>query len=248
MRLLKRKILRLFQKHKEKQTELAWNKYKTARNEYQVKLDKAEQSYKRSLSESLSTNKNTKSWWRSVKHLLGKGGDTSYPTLNINDNVITDNKQKVAAFNEFFLSHSNIDISNAELPGDIEFPSNLTSVEATEQEVLDLLKSLDTTKASGPDGIRPKLLSEAKIYIVSSLTRLINLSLSSGKVPASWKIANVIPLFKKGDKSDINNYRPVSLLPCVSKILERIVFEHVYSYKRDNNLLISLALKMGTQQ
>ena len=74
-------------------------------------------------------------------------------------------------------------------------------------------------------------------HIVPSITKLINLSLSTAKVPKSWKQANVIPIFKKGDKDDINNYRPVSILSCVNKIMEKIVFKHVYNYIKDNNLI-----------
>ena len=56
-------------------------------------------------------------------------------------------------------------------------------------------------------------------------------------MPNCWKLANVIPIFKKGDPCDINNYRPVSLLPCASKIMERIVFKHLYNYIHENNLI-----------
>ena len=100
-----------------------------------------------------------------------------------------------------------------------------------------MLKSLDTTKATGPDGISPKLLYEAGYSIVPSLTKLFNLCLTNSKFPSMWKLANVLPLRKKGDASDFNNYRPVSLLSCTSKLLERIVFKHVFNYIRDNNIL-----------
>ena len=151
---------------------------------------------------------------------------------------LTDNKEKAQAFNEFFLSHSNIDDSNAELPNNDEnFQHNLETITATEDDVLDLLKCIDTTKATGPDGISPKLLYEAGYSIVPSLTKLINLSLKTSKVPKDWKIANVIPLFKKGDKHERNNYRPVSLLSCVSKILEKIVFKHLYNYLHEHHLI-----------
>ena len=99
------------------------------------------------------------------------------------------------------------------------------------------MKNLDTSKATGPDGISPKMLYEAGHTIVSSLTRLINLSLSHAKVPSLWKKANVIPLFKKGKREDINNYRPVSLLSCTSKIFERVVFKHIFDYIRDHKLI-----------
>ena len=239
LRLMKRRMLRLFHKFKRKRQVTDWEQYRQARNNYQHELDLAEQKHKEYLSQSLATSKNTKTWWQTVKWLLGKGGDTSYPPLQINDSVVMDNKAKAKEFNEFYLSHSNIDTSQAKLPDDNNFPEYMDKLEATEEEVADQLKALDTSKATGPDGISPKLLYEAGAGIVPSLTRLINLSLVSGKVPSSWKEANVIPLHKKGDKSSLNNYRPVSLLSCVSKILERIVFKHVYNHIHDRNLLSS---------
>ena len=130
------------------------------------------------------------------------------------------NKDKAELFNNFFLSHSNLDDSNTKLPD--EDNANVDGIEniiVSGQEVLDLLRSIDPSKSTGPDGISPKLLKEADFTIVSSLTTLFNLSLHQGKVPSMWKLANVIPLFKKGDKDNVNNYRPVSLLSCVSKIL-----------------------------
>ena len=145
-------------------------------------------------------------------------------------------KKKKKIFNDFFLSHSNIDDSNIRLP-DAEFECNLDKIVASENEVHDLLTCIDTSKATGPDGISPKLLHEAGVTIVPSLTKLIHLSLTKCKIPKGWKLANVIPLYKKGDKHNTNNYRPVSLLSCVSKILERIVFKHLYNYIRDKKLL-----------
>ena len=118
-----------------------------------------------------------------------------------------------------------------------DFPQNMSSISATEQDIFDLIKSLDTSKATGPDDISPKLLYEAGQSILPSSTKLINLSLSSSIVPDKWKLANVIPIFKKGDKSETNNYRPVSLLSCVSKLLERVVFKYLYNYIKDNGLL-----------
>jgi hypothetical protein len=237
LRTLKKKMMRFFHKYKKSKSNDDWGKYAASRNEYKNGLDNAESNYKKSLTDSLSSNKNSKTWWSTVKWLLGKGGDTSYPSLNVNGKQVSDNQEKAQAFNEFFLSHSNIDDSNANLPDDDNFPNNLDSITATEEEVHDLLKCIDTTKATGPDGISPKLLYEAGASIVPSLTKLINLSLSTSKVPKKWKIANVIPLFKKGDKHERNNYRPVSLLSCVSKILERIVFKHFFNFLRENHFL-----------
>jgi hypothetical protein len=237
LRLMKRRLQRLFHKHKSRGQPADWENYKNARNKYQQSLDEAETRYKESLCDSLSSNRNTKKWWQTVKWLLGKGKDTSSPTLEVNGVQITENIHKANAFNDFFLSHTNLDLSHAELPAIDAFNENIENVQATEQEVYDLIKGLDTSKATGPDGISPKLLHEAGYSIVPSLTRLINMSLSLSKVPKNWKLANVIPIFKSGEKSNMNNYRPVSLLSCVSKIMEKIVFKHLYNYIKDNNLI-----------
>lgn len=69
--------------------------------------------------------------------------------------------------------------------------------------------------------------SKCATSLAPSLTNIINLLLNTGKFPKIWKHANVCPIFKKGSKLKVNNYRPVSLLSICSKILERCVFEHI---------------------
>ena len=78
-------------------------------------------------------------------------------------------------------------------------------------------------KSTGCDNISPRLLEDSAEFIAAPLTRIINISLTMGVVPNKLKCAKVIPVFKKGEKSDMDNYRPVSVLPTVSKILEKAV-------------------------
>ena len=241
LRLLKRRVDRLYKNAKKRKTVLSWDRYKTLRNQYQSALDEAENNFKKSRAASLQDCKNTRQWWKTVKNMLGRGGQDSYPAMidPDTDTHVCDNKQKADLFNKFFLSHSKIDTSNTDLPNNQQpvTPNTLNDIVATEQEVLDLINSLETNKSTGPDGISPQLLKIAGDAIVPSLTRLINLSLYTSTVPKSWKRANVTPVHKKGDKDHVNNYRPISLLPTVSKILEKIVFKHVYNHLLDNNIL-----------
>ena len=84
--------------------------------------------------------------------------------------------------------------------------------------------------SSGIDGISMKLIKRIKHLITDSLTLIINQSLNTGIFPENLKSAKVLPLFKKGDSSTMGNYRPISLLPAISKIFERVVFCQLYDY------------------
>ena len=91
--------------------------------------------------------------------------------------------------------------------------------------------------ASGDDGISHKMLKGVSKSVSKPLCILMNRSFSEGIFPDTWKLSNVIPIFKKGDKSQPSNYRPVALLSCIGKLQERIVFKKMYNFLLDNNLL-----------
>ena len=88
----------------------------------------------------------------------------------------------------------------------------------------DQISLLDVNKSYGPDNISPKFIKEARFTVVPALVKLFNLSLTKCVFPASWKKANVIPLHKKDDTSIMNNYRPVSILSVLGKLMETIAF------------------------
>ena len=90
-------MLRAFPKHKKSNMEGDSEKYRQLRNEYQRGLDEAEIKYKESLASTLQVNRNTKRWWQTVKWLLGKDGDRSYPALKVDNKQITMNKDKAEA-------------------------------------------------------------------------------------------------------------------------------------------------------
>ena len=109
--------------------------------------------------------------------------------------------------------------------------------EIREQGVLDLINDLQTNKASGLDNIPASLIKPVSRFIVKPLTHIYNLSLMQGKVPSQFKMSRVSPIFKGGDKCDMGNYRPISVLPIFAKILEKLVFQQSYQYFIDNSLL-----------
>ena len=216
-----------------------WNKYKEYNRAYHEQLDKAEADYNKGLRESLSESKNTKIWWSTVNNILGKGNNQTYPPLYNSENqtYVYDSKDKAHLFNSIFLSHSNIDDSVTIPEDSLDPDAILDQITVSEGEVRDLISILQTNKATGHDQISAKILKAAGESIVPSLTRLFQLCLRTNRYPNEWKKANVIPLHKKDDKNNCNNYRPVSILPTVSKIFERIIFKNVYNFFHDNNLI-----------
>ena len=104
-----------------------------------------------------------------------------------------------------------------------ETPPNIKPFRFTIQnktEVSKAIEDLYQAKATGPDGIPVRALKMAAPKISQSLTHLFNESLSTGKFPSAWKTANLTPLLKGGTTADSDNYCPISVLPCISKILE----------------------------
>ena len=103
------------------------------------------------------------------------------------------------------------------------------------QKVIKLLKAIDVSKATGLDKI-PKIAADD---VAPSLTGIFNQSLVTGIFPSAWKLAKVSPIFKNGVKSDLNNYWPVSGIPTVAKIFEKIIYDQLYQYLDENGLLNS---------
>lgn len=107
----------------------------------------------------------------------------------------------------------------------------------TESFVFKELCNLDITKSTGLDGIPARFLKDAAPFIKIHITFLINMSISEANVPSDLKLAKVKPLFKKGDRLKPENYRPVSILSIVSKILEKAVYSQLESFLMENNIL-----------
>ena len=91
------------------------------------------------------------------------------------------------------------------------------------QEVFNLIQEIPSNKASGLDNISARLLKEASPMVTRRLTFVINLSITTGIFPNAWKRVRVSPIFKEDLKTDPNNYRPISVLLIISKLIERVV-------------------------
>ena len=154
--------------------------------------------------------------------------------MKCNDKTFTNPNQICEVFNELFAS---IGPKLAE-----EIPTNVTGhsrhldyltiqnhehsfqfQETNTSAVFSLLSKLYKSKATGLDRISAKLLRVCPDLIAESLCAIFNRSINTGIFPTDWKCSKVIPLFKKGERRDLNNYHPISIIPVVAKVFERII-------------------------
>ena len=171
---------------------------------------------------------NPRQFWRWLKST--RNGRTDLPSIQLLDGeeALTTDEQKADLFNHFFSSVFTEEDHDG-MPGLLEElnrnanPDCLQNFTIDQEAVLDELTHLNTNKCGGPDGIPGILLKEGAVSIAPSLSRIYNLSLSLGILPRDWTRANVVPIFKKGNKHRANNYRPISLTSHVVKTIERIV-------------------------
>ena len=241
LRRLRRKKNRFHRIAKRSNTLQDWENFRKMRNDYNNKIKEAKLKSEKSRADQLQDREtlSPKKWWRLAKSFLKKDqGNTSYPALKVDNDLICDDKEKADTFNNFFLKSAKIDDTNVPRPDfTCTVENRLSQVIVNEKDIIDLLKSLDITKATGPDQISHVMLKKAGDVISPSLSRIFNLSLTSAKYPVLWKEANVVPIHKKNDNAITDNYRPVSLLSCVGKLFERVVFKYVFNFLRDNNAI-----------
>ena len=150
------------------------------------------------------------------------------------------------SFNEYFSSigpslSENIDVSGLDKSYD-EYLTNSVDTQfsftpISESETLKIIKNLKNKSSYGVDGISNVLLKSISNEIVNPLTLIINQSLETVIFPNAFKTSKVIPICKKGDKANLSNYRPIFILPSISKIFERVIHIQLYDYFCKNNLL-----------
>ena len=239
LKRLFRKRGRAYNFFKKHQSDESLQNYRTIKQQVIQAKNEAKHSYYLKLSNKL-TNPATgpKEYWHLTKELCGTKVKTGIPPLIKDDVVYPSPESKCKLFNEHFSEKSKLPPNTPPLP---EFQyltdSRLNFMQFNESDVLKVLKNLNTAKANGPDGISNTLLKNTAESIAPPLCQLFNRSLATGQFPNNWKKANVSPVFKKNDRQDVRNYRPISLLPNIGKVLERLVFTKLYTYCKENNLL-----------
>ena len=115
--------------------------------------------------------------------------------------------------------------------------STISDIEVSKSDIIKALNSLNPNKSPGPDEIHPLLLKNLAVPLAYPLMLIFNKTLSQGKIPSIWKVAEVVPIFKKGSKCDPGNYRPVSLTSIVCKVFEGFIRNAIYNHLISNKLL-----------
>ena len=223
-----------------------WNTYKSLKNKVTHLMKIRKREYFSNLI--LRSNNNSKSVWKCLKDILPTSSEISPHVINVNGANVTDSTSIANAFNDFFTTNA------VNITKDIPRPpyckegyqiicnANDDCSQFTIQPILldFVIKEIDhmsIDKATGEDGISCKILKLSKHVIAQSLTDIINKSLNTGVVPRAWKLARVVPIFKSGDTSCLNNYRPISILPIVSKIIEKAVHKQLTAFLDNSKIL-----------
>ena len=167
----------------------------------------------------------TKKFWAHVKY---QSNSCRIPNcVNYEGQLRLKPKDQAELFNKFFFdqfsepSVYDIDISYR---NDTDF-----HIQFDHRAVRKLLSNINSNKAQGPDGIHGKVLKHCAVGLAFPLTCIFKISYNCGYIPQEWKLANVVPIFKKGSKTEVKNYRPISLTCLVMKVFERIIKEKLLS-------------------
>ena len=151
------------------------------------------------------------------------------PVLQLGNKTVNSDLDKATIFADFFHSVYTVSSEPNLIPSEGE---TIESFELTEHLVATILEGLDPKKATGPDGIPMLILKKLNKELSHSLHPIFQKIKQTSEFPHNWKCATVIPVHKKDSKIDVKNYRPVSLLICVSKVFERCVYLPLYEFLR----------------
>jgi hypothetical protein len=235
---------KLYRKYRNNPNNENKNKYSKYRNILNSLLRVAKKNH---ITNELNIHKNNmKKTWQTLNHILGRNKAPKPPShfCDTDGSKISDPIQIATKFNTFFTSIGPSLASKIPPPTNTNFKTKSSSLEhsiflspTNDKEIIDITSTLKSSSSCGQDGISSNLLKKIIPSIVVPLVHIFNKSLSTGVVPNNLKVAKVIPIFKSGDKYSFNNYRPISILPAISKILEKIVYKRIHDFITKHNIL-----------
>ena len=205
-----------FDKFKQSSDDKDYLEYTKARNAAKAETRRAVRDYEREIAG--QAKKNPKAFYR---HINGKLKTTSgVADIKTEDGrEITSDLEKADYFNKYFSTVCTIENEQHMPHLDDRGGPELNSIEVSELQVLDLLRKLKPDKSPGPDNIHPRVCKECAVELAKPLTLLFQRSLADGVLTEAWRGANTTPIFKKGSRSNVANYRPISLTSVCCKTL-----------------------------
>ena len=185
---------------------------------------------------------NPKKFWKFVRSRSNqqpKGvADISVVDECGNEKLLTDDLQKANAFVEYFSSvFTQEPMSNFDKLDQLVPINHMDAIIMTEKQIENELTKLKTDKSPGPDDIHPRILKELCPQITNALKIIFDVSLATGQLPDEWKSSTVSVIYKKGKKSVVSNYRPISLTCIACKIMESLIKNDVMHYLLTNKLI-----------
>ena len=215
------------------------NRVVSFRKKTKEAIENAKSSYIEDLSKKIcDPSSGHKVFWSAYKRLSNKKKVTNIPPLFENGKYVSNFKEKSTVLNNYFAAQCRPFEIESELPILTPLTNNmLNSVFISEEAIVDIINKLNKNKAHGYDGISIPMLKICPLEIARPLCLIFKKCIESGTFPLTWKFANVQPVHKKNSRQDKTNYRPISLLPICSKIFEKIVFDSMYSFLINNNLI-----------
>ena len=179
--------------------------------------------------------------WSILKTFYNEKNIPLIPPLLVDNNFVTDIQTKANIFNTFFAEQCTPLNNSSVLPVNQMFltQSRLNFINLNEDEILKVIRALNIHKAHGHDDISIRRIKICDKSLLKPLIILFGNSIESSCYPDIWKRSNIIPVHKKNDKQLVNNYRPISLLPIFGKIFEKIIFNKIYNFLLEENLLNS---------
>lgn len=212
--------------------------FRQASNRCKRVIEQAKLLYTERTRDQISSQKlGTRDFWRIANSVL-KRDKSSIPPLFNGPEVLTLASDKAKLFGEQFAKNSTLNDKDCPLPN---FPKrtniSFSEVSVTPKLVSKAISQLEMGKASGPDEIPVVVLKNCAPELSFILSRLFNMCLQESVFPDCWKVSSVVPVFKNsGEKSDPKNYRPISLLPVVSKLFERLINNRLVQHLEATNL------------
>ena len=237
----KAELYRKYLNHPTTENKLA---YTTFKNRLTRLLRKAEADYY--LERVDAKKKNIRSLWQIYGPIINPSRvkqSNNIEKIQVNNTVLTDKKDIANALNNYFINIGPQLLKNTGNSTDyLQYLKNNQASSfymhpTSPSEILALISKLDIKKSPGDDEISGKLLKSCPILFSNLISHIANMVMITGKYPHKLKLGKIIPIYKKNNKMDPTNYRPISLLSVINKIIEKVLYKRLYEYFEKNKII-----------